>query len=172
MILWALAASSYIDSAHGQTLAPNRQRQPLNVTLETDKKFYELGDKLTVEVKIKNVSQGTTYLYEVDCGESASLSLWLKDAVSGMDIQPDSIPDALPPPPSSKSSFSELPASQIRDTEFTATLAELGVIKNGRYQLVVTYHSPITKRSSFGLPMWTREDGDIESNRVTIQVGR
>ena len=95
----------------------------------------------------------------------------LKDAVSGKDVSQEFIADAPPPPPVSRDAFVKLLPSHIYGVVLTARLAQFNVQKNGTYELVAEYHSPIPSRMSFGLPIWSREKGAVPSNRVTIQVG-
>ena len=93
-------------AASGQSPATKisaREGVPLEVTLKTDRDSYKLGDEITVQVLLTNRSKSPLYIYaSLDWGESASLSLWLKDAVSGKDVPEEFIADALPPPPGSK----------------------------------------------------------------------
>lgn len=143
----------------------------LVVTLSTDKSSYKLGDKVAVEVLLTNTSKGPLYLYAaLDWGESASLSLWVKDAVSGKDVPEEFIADALPPPPVSKDVFVKLLPDHVYGVVLTSNLADLNIRKTGSYELVAEYHSPIPSSMGFGLPIWSRESGTISSNRVTITV--
>lgn len=146
---------------------------PLEVTLKTDRAFYKLGDEITVQVLLTNKSKFPLYIYaSLDWGESASLSLWLKDAVSGKDVPQEFIADALPPPPGSKDAFVKLLPDHVYGVVLRSKLAELNVQKSGTYELVTKYHSPIPATMNFGLPIWSREKGAITSNRVTITVGK
>ena len=81
-------------------------RPRLDVELRTDKSSYKLADVITFEVLLTNRSRVPIYLYsDLDWGESASLSIWLKDAASGKDVPELFIHDALTPPPTSKDDF-------------------------------------------------------------------
>ena len=157
LVLWALVAGLYASSSNGQTPTPDHGAA-LELTLKTDKGIYKLENRITVTATLRNVSQGITYLYALDFGESASFSFWIKDALSEATIQSEAIADALPPPPVSRSSLLGLAPSQIKETSFTATLAELGINRSGKYQLRVIYHCPLTKKFAFGLPIWQRRE--------------
>lgn len=145
---------------------------PLEVTLKTDRDSYKLGDEISVQVLLTNRSKSTLYIYApLDWGESASLSLWLKDAVSGKDVPEEFIADAMPPPPGSKDAFVKLLPDHVYGVVLRSKLAQLSVQKSGAYELVAEYHSPIPSNMNFGLPIWSREKGAVPSNRVTITVG-
>ena len=144
---------------------------PLEVTLKTDRDSYKLGDEISVQVLLTNTSKSPLYIYApLDWGESASLSLWLKDAVSGKDVPEEFIADALPPPPGSKDAFVKLLPDHIYGVVLRSKFAQLNVQKSGTYELVAEYHSPIPSSMNFGLPIWSREKGAVPSNRVTITV--
>jgi hypothetical protein len=149
------------------------ERSPLELTLKTDKSSYKLGDEITVQVLLTNRSKSPLYIYApLDWGESASLSLWLKDAVSGKDVPEEFIADALPPPPTSKEAFVKLLPNHVFGVVLTSRLAQLNVQKTGSYELTAEYHSPIPASMNFGLSIWSREQGALASNRVTITVGQ
>jgi hypothetical protein len=124
---------------------------PLEVTLRTDRDSYKLGDGITVRVLLTNKSKSPLYIYApLEWGESASISIWLKDALTGKDVPEYFIPDALTPPPNSMKDFN--------------------VRQKGTYEITAEYHSPIPASMNFGLPIWSREKGAVPSNRVTITV--
>jgi hypothetical protein len=144
---------------------------PLEVTLKTDKDSYKQGDVLTIQILLTNKSETPIYIYaQLDWGESASLSIWIKDAVSGKDIPQQFIADALTPPPTSKDAFVRLLPDHVYGVVFKTSLGDLNVKKSGAYELMAEYHSPIRSEMSFGLPIWSREKGTITSNRVKMTV--
>jgi len=148
------------------------EASPLELTLRTDKDSYKLVDNITVQVLLTNRSKSPMYIYAtLDWGESASLSLWLKDVASGKDVPEEFIADALPPPPGSKDAFVKLLPDHVYGVVLSSKLAQLNVQKSGTYELVAEYHSPIPSSMNFGLPIWSREKGAVPSNRVTITVG-
>ncbi len=144
---------------------------PLEVTLKIDRDSYKLGDEIAVQVLLTNRSKSPLYIYApLDWGESASLSLWLKDTVSGKDVPEEFIADALTPPPGSKDAFVKLLPDHVYGVVLRSKLAQLNVQKSGTYELLAEYHSPIPSSMNFGLPIWSREKGAVPSNRVTITV--
>lgn len=148
------------------------EESPLEVTLKTDRDSYKLGDEISIQVLLTNRLKSPVYIYApLDWGESASLSLWLKNTVSGKDVPEEFIADALPPPPSSKDAFIKLLPNHVYGVVLRSKLAQLNVQKSGTYELVAEYHSPIPASMNFGLPIWSREKGAVPSNRVTITVG-
>jgi hypothetical protein len=158
--------------SHGQAKSATQiERSSLSVELRTDRRSYMLGDEITVEVLLTNRSRYPLYLYSpIDWGESASLSLWIKNAVSGKEVDQEIIPDALTPPPSSKDDFIRLPPNHIYGVVLTIRWADLSVHNKGTYDLVVEYHSPVSSTMAFGLPIWSQEKGTLPSNRVTVVV--
>lgn len=149
-----------------------REESPLVVTLKTDRSSYKLGDKITIRVLLTNRSESPLYLYAaLDWGESASLSLWVKDAVSGKDVPEEFIADALPPPPTSKDAFIKLLPDHIYGVVLVSNPADLNIREKGIYELTAEYHSPVPSSMSFGLPIWGREKGSVSSNTVKITVG-
>jgi hypothetical protein len=144
---------------------------PLKVTLKTDRDSYKLKDEVTVQVLLTNKSNSPLYIYApLEWGESASISIWLKDALSGKDVPENFIPDALTPPPGSKEDFVKLLPDHVLGVVFTSTLKDFNLRKKGTYEITAEYHSPIPASMNFGLPIWSREKGAVPSNRVTITV--
>lgn len=166
------ATSGQSPASSAKVVGMAHEGSPLELTLRTDRDSYKLADNITVQVLLTNRSKSPLYIYAtLDWGESASLSLWLKDAVSGKDVPEEFIADALPPPPGSKDAFIKLLPSHVYGLVLTTKLAELNVRKSGTYELITEYHSPIPSSLNFGLPIWSREKGAVPSNRVTITVG-
>jgi hypothetical protein len=149
------------------------QSPRLAVELRTDKRSYKLSDVVSFEVLLTNRSRAPIYLYsDLDWGESASLSIWLKDAVSGKDVPEDEfIFDAITPPPRSKDDFVKVLPDHVYGVVIEVTVHDLSVKKKGIYEVVAYYHSPVPREMSFGLPVWSIEDGMLVSNRVRITIG-
>ena len=144
---------------------------PLEVSLRTDRDTYKLGDEIKIEVLLTNKSRAPLYLYAgLDWGDSASISLWLKDMATGREVPQEFIHDAVTPPPTSKEAFVRLLSNHVYGIVLRSSLATLNIQKNGTYEVVGEYHSPIPASMNFGLPIWSREKGIVPSNRVTIKV--
>ena len=164
------AAQSSRGGAGGERVA---QVAPLQVTLSTDRNSYKVGDEVSIQVLLTNRSKSAFYVYDhLDWGESASLSIWLKDQDSGEHVTGDFLADAITPPPSSEDQFVKVLPDHVYGVVVRTTIAELNLRKTGTYELTAEYHSPIPAKFSFGLPVWSRESGRVPSNRVTITVGK
>jgi hypothetical protein len=131
------ATSGQSSAGSAKVVGMTHGESPLKVTLKTDRDSYKLGDEITVQVLLTNKSKSPVYIYaSLDWGESASLSLWLKDAISGKDVPEEFIPDALSPPPGSKDAFVKLLPDHVYGVVLRSKLAELNVQKSGTYELV------------------------------------
>jgi hypothetical protein len=143
----------------------------LAVWLTTDKEIYGFADETRIHLCLKNITMAPEYIYgTIDWGETASLSIWVRDADSQRDVAASFIADAPTPPPMSVSAFSQIPAVQCYSVDLAVALSELNVTHTGRYEVVVSYHSPIPRSMSFGLPIVSRENGEFQSNRISIAV--
>jgi hypothetical protein len=174
LVLAGLTVGTCSGQSSGSAKVGNMAHEgsPLQVTLKTDRDSYKLGDEISVQVLLTNRSKSPVYIYApLDWGESASLSLWLKDTATGKDVPEEFIADALPPPPGSKDAFVKLLPDHVYGVVLKSKLAQLNVQKGGTYELVAEYHSPIPASMNFGLPIWSREKGAVPSNPVTITVG-
>jgi hypothetical protein len=151
--------------------AADSDAEPVNVELRTDKDSYKAGENIIIEVLLTNRSGASFYVYNnLDWGESASLSLWIKDESTGKSVPQHFYADALTPPPNSKADFMKLLPRHVYGVVLKTTLDELGLGKSGKYELIVNYHSPIPARFGFGLPIWGKEKGSISSKPVVIAV--
>ena len=149
----------------------SKQKHGIIVKISTEKMEYRLGDKLKLEVLIKNISPKDMFIYnELDWGESSSFSLWVKDARTGKDVVGQHLADALPPPPSSKDQFTKLVPGYSFGFESNWMIKEINIDKPGDYLLEVVYHSPVPPEFAFGLPVWSTEMGKVGSNVVKIHV--
>ena len=170
--LWVGAISGQSAASSAKVLAMAHEGSPLELTLTTDKDSYKLGDEITVRMLLTNKSKSPLYIYApLEWGESASISIWLKDALTGKDVPEYFIPDALTPPPNSKDDFVKLLPDHVFGVVFTSTMKDFNVRQKGTYEIMAEYHSPIPASMNFGLPIWSREKGAVPSNRVTITVG-
>lgn len=167
---WASLSADLLKPMPGAAKRAEPEKVPLAVTLKADKNTYKLRDKINLQVLLRNTSQSTIYIYALlDWGESASVSLWAKDASSGGDL-PEHFWGSPPSPPAVKDSFIRLNPNYIYGALYREDLKTLGIERPGRYELVAYYHSPVSAEMSFGLPIISREDGKARSNGVTITV--
>jgi hypothetical protein len=105
----------------------------------------------------------------LDWGESASFSIWFKDAAT-QEYLPQTPGSPPSPPATSKESFVNLDPDYIYGTVFYEKLRNVGVEKSGEFLIVGEYHSPVPSNMSFGLPIWSRDMGSVRSNIVRINV--
>jgi len=155
------------DTAQGASVT-----RPIEFTLRTDRGTYKLGDEIRIEVLLTNRSSAPLYLYAgLDWGESASISVWLKDVSTGKEVPQEFIHDVVTPPPTSREAFIRLLPHHMYGAVLRSRLVTLNVQKKGTYELVGEYHSPVPESMSFGLPIWSREKGAVSSNGVVIVVG-
>jgi hypothetical protein len=160
-----------VAKAKGGSPAQTPKKCPLEVRLEADMPSYRVGDEITVEALIENTSGTALYLYaDLGFGESASFSLFARDAVSGEDLPQSPIFDDLPPPPTSKDEFIELRPAHVYGVGLGCPLSQLGIKKKGTYDLLLSYHSPVPMSYAFGLPIFSREMGAIDAKPVRITV--
>jgi hypothetical protein len=146
-------------------------KKSLLVKLTANNNTYKLSDAMSIRVLLINNSNDPISLYKgLDFGESASLSLWITDATSGREIIQNFIADALPPPPKSKNAFITLLPDHIYGVQFKIKIADLSIVRKGKYNVIVEYHSPVPSGMRFGLPVWDAEMGSVSSNVITITV--
>ncbi|MDR2011942.1 MAG: hypothetical protein LBQ20_02600 [Rhodanobacter sp.] len=152
-------------------IAESAHMPAIKVILNADKSIYRFNEKIVIQVLLTNNSELPVYVNDwLDWGESASVSLWLKDLSSGKDMAQTMISDAISPPPSSKDDFVKLLPNHVYGIIIITNPSELGAQKNGTYELVAQYHSPIPASMSYGLPILSRENGKIISNRISLKV--
>lgn len=170
-LLLPLAAYAEQSQVPNARTTESARSYSVKVTLITDKTTYKLGEKIVVQVLLTNKSKLPVYVYGwFDWGESASVSLWLKDVSSGKAISQTTIPDAISPPPGSKDDFVKLLPNHVYGVTLTTDLSELGAQKGGAYALVAQYHSPIPASMGYGLPILSRENGAISSNQILLKA--
>jgi len=144
---------------------------PLDVVVKTDKSIYKIGSTVDFQISLINRSNRPIFVYaDMEEGESASYSIWLKDVNSGEDVDAVFLADSLTPQPHSKDDFIEIPPNYFYGVIFSTSLARLSINKPGTYRVEVYYHSPISGNMSFGLPIWSRESGIITSSPIQIRV--
>lgn len=143
----------------------------LALSLRSNKSSFRVNESIAIEVSLLNVTSMPIYLYaDLDWGESASLSLHIRDAVSKEDIAQDFIADAVTPPPQSKDDFVKVTPHHLFGVVLTVKLQELNLAAKGSYELIVEYHSPIPSSMSFGLPIWTRDRRALFSPPLVVHV--
>jgi len=150
-----------------------QKKGPLVVKLETDRLVYLHNERIHLRVLLTNVSSERLYIpIPLDWGESASLSLWASDAVSKKEVQGGFLADAPTPLPKKREDFVQLLPNHILGVSDQISLEDLNLNRQGKYELHVNYHSPVPSEFNLGLPIWSKEEGPIRSNIVTIEVAK
>lgn len=145
----------------------------LSVSMYLDTQRYKLHDAIHVCVLLTNASSEPFYIaIPLDWGQSAGLSAWAFDSATKQVIEPDVIADAIRPPPNGPDDFVKILPNHILGLRDTFPLKELGIDRPGRFDLRVDYRSPVSRVLSFGLPIWSSEQGTAQSNTITIEVSR
>jgi hypothetical protein len=169
--LWVLAGQEPTETAKPSPVGANGA-SGLNVTIRADKSEYQLSDKISLLVLLENRTKSPIYLFsDLEWGESASLSLWPRNAVSGVELPMNFVFDEITPPPKSQDDFVKLLPGHVFGVVLTCPLNRINIREKGKYEFVVQYHSPIPSNLGYGLPIWGREKGVIPSNHVIISVG-
>ena len=169
-----LVALLVIAVGYSLALGQKESSNALSVTLKTDRLKYRVGEKIKFDVALLNSGDSPIYLYGyLSWGYSSSFTLHVMNA-TGREIQAKELDDSLTPPPPSddRGAFIKLNPEHFFGTTRVASLDELNINRPGRYKIKVGYQSPIPNSFSQGLPIWSREEGWLESNIVEIEVIR
>ena len=140
-----------------------------------------MADNVRLEVQLTNIGSQTLYVYDDICwnlGNFLTIHVLTPDGkeVSG---KMDSWRDCLPPPPhrDDLSRFTRLEPQRFYGLIENFTLQEL-VPGPGQYEIVVHYEPALTTDwiDKYGgpeivkLPIWTRDEPMLISNRIRITV--
>ncbi|HEY2113569.1 MAG TPA: hypothetical protein VGJ51_00655 [Candidatus Angelobacter sp.] len=169
--------------AEGGNPRPLSSVLQLAINAQSPQQFYWITDELQLETYLRNVGGSDLYLFDYICWNPGSLLNIHVFDMAGKEVSGNSgfLRDCLPPPPqpNDTSRFRLLaPGAAYTDTE-TFSIAEL-VPKPGEYDLIVYYHSAISRdwireyggEKLMALPIWTSEVPTIESNKLHIVVKR
>jgi hypothetical protein len=149
---------------------PVKKTASLKMSVEADKKKYAIKDVVKLKMIFKNVGKQNVYIYSaIDEGMGASVSFWIKDHTTKKDISTNFIAGGASPPPVSEMDFVSITAGREISRTFAIPLEDYEIPKGGRYEINAVYHSPTPAAWSFGLPIWSREMGELEST-IVIEV--
>lgn len=97
--------------------------------------------------------------------------MFVRDA-SGKPVLPKIVPDELTPPISRDdvTSFVKLTPRHFLGVNFREDLNMLNLRTPGKYSIFVKYHCPISISDVELRDFWSKEDGTITSNVVTVEV--
>ena len=169
--------------------ARNEKRSPsphdsslrLSLTIRADRQVYSLSDAVPLEVQLTNTGPSTLYLFDDVCFNPGNFLTFEVFTTSGKEV---SVPitflrDCLPPPPrrNDTSSFFRLEPQSFYGVIEKYAVREL-VAEPGEYDVVVHYEAALSTDwiAKYGgakivaLPVWTREQPVLTSNRLRLSV--
>lgn len=156
----------------GGTTARQKETD-LEVSLSTDKRRYKGRDRINLEVKLTNThAVKDIFVYgTLELGHRGSFTLFQRDAM-GKEVPTRVILEAVEslPEPNDTSAFVKLLPYHFIGTDYKGSIAELNMVRPGRYTMWVEYHSPISVADVKVSPFWGSENGVIKSNVVEIEV--
>ena len=153
----------------------------LSLSIRADQRAYRMSDPVRLETQLTNTGGDTIYLFSDVCWNPGNfLTIHVFDArgkeVSG---HSDFLRDCLPPPPAPNDTtrFFKLEPGTFYGVVEKFDTREL-VPGPGEYTMVAHYVSGISKEwiSKYGgdqvaaLPIWTREQPQLRSNRLRLAV--
>ena len=166
-------------SARTQGLADatdlDQKDMDLEVSLVADKRTYKPRDRIKLEVKlINNHPIKDIFVYgTLQFGVRASFTLYRRDW-KGKEVPTRSIDSGseLPPKRSDTQAFVKLLPFHFLGKPYRSTIYMLHMERPGRYTMWVEYHCPLSSTAVEVKPFWSRENGAIKSNVISIEVVR
>jgi hypothetical protein len=140
-----------------------------------------MGEAVSLEVQLTNVSPGTLYLFDDVCWNPGNFLTMQVLTTDGKEVSGklDYLRDCLPPPPrrNDTSRFFRLEPGTFYGVIENFTVREL-VPGPGEYDIVVHYEAAISADwiAKYGgakiaeLPVWTRDQPVLASNRLRISI--
>jgi hypothetical protein len=171
-----LAVGFASQTAGRQESATTTQKtKQLELSVVTDRQKYKRHGKIKITAMLTN----TNYVKDIfvyralGWGYLASLTYTITDT-SGKRIQPKVLADDLtfPIPHSDTTFFVKLAPNHFLGTNYIETLDRLNLKKPGKYSIFVEYHCPISTADVDLRNFWSKEDGTLKSNVVSIEVVR
>jgi hypothetical protein len=184
--VWLLLAGAALCSAQQgrerrESVPPLYRSLRLSLTIRADRQLYNLNDAVPLEVQLTNTGTGTLYLFDDVCWNPGNFLTLEVFTASGKEV---SVPitylrDCLPPPPrrNDTSRFFRLEPQTFYGVIEKYAVREL-VAAPGEYDVVVHYEAGLSADwlAKYGgptiaaLPIWTREQPILTSNRLHISV--
>lgn len=161
--------------------SPHDSSLRLSLTIRADRQVYSLSDAVPLEVQLTNTGPSTLYLFDDVCFNPGNFLTFEVFTTSGKEV---SVPitflrDCLPPPPrrNDTSSFFRLEPQSFYGVIEKYAVREL-VAEPGEYDVVVHYEAALSTDwiAKYGgakivaLPVWTREQPVLTSNRLRLSV--
>ena len=140
-----------------------------------------MSDSVPIEVQLTNTGRSALYLYDDVCWNPGNFLTIHVFAMDGKEVsgKVELLRDCLPPPPRRDdiSSFFKLEPQTFYGVIQTFTVREL-VPGPGDYDIVVYYEAALTKDwiEKYGgskiaaLPIWTRDEPPLRSNRLRVSI--
>ncbi len=145
-------------------------RGKLSVLVTSDKKTYSLDDSIQLQVLLMNAGGTPIFLYGyLSWGHMSSLTLDVRDE-KGRAPEVLILEDALTPPPKDPSQFIKLEPGHLFGVIRCDDFEHINIREPGKYQIVVTYHSPIPKTFGFHEELWSMERGEVSSSPLYVEV--
>jgi hypothetical protein len=143
----------------------------LKLSIKLDKESYHLKETARLKVTLQNVGHSQITLFKkMGWGASASLSLAILDERNNP-LPPTFIDDAFRFRSFSKEDFASIMPDESLQKERGVNLQQYGIVKPGKYQIVVWYNSPVSKRNApSGLDIWSSENGMLMSKSISFNV--
>ena len=156
-----------------ENVAVKAKATTLAVSLVTDKRRYKGSDRITLQVKLTNTDAvKEIFVYgTLELGHRGSFTLFRRDA-KGKEVPTRVILEAVesPPEPNDTSAFVKLLPYHFIGTDYKGSIAELNMMRPGKYYMWVEYHCPISAAGVKVSPFWGSENGILKSNVVWIEV--
>jgi hypothetical protein len=164
-----------------ESVPPLYRSLRLSLTIRADRQLYNMNDAVPLEVQLTNTSSGTIYLFDDVCWNPGNFLTLEVFTASGKEV---SVPitylrDCLPPPPrrNATSRFFRLEPQTFYGVIEKYAVREL-VAEPGEYDVVVHYEAALSADwlAKYGgptlaaLPIWTREQPVLTSNRLRISL--
>ena len=146
-------------------------RAPLRLQAATPAARIRLSDRIIIEARIQNVSDGAVSIYgALRWGHAGGLVLRIIDE-RGKDVQPKALDDDLIIPSTLKdrSSFVTLQERHFVGVDRSDPAGDL-FPRAGAYTLWLEYVSPVPAAYGKGPNFWGRESGHLVSNRVRVEI--
>ena len=147
----------------------------LEVTLAADKRTYQAGDRIKLEVRLTNNNAvKDLFVYgTLEFGYRGSFTLYRRDA-KGKEVPTRMIDEALElrPKPDDIGAFVKLLPFHFLGTTYRSSIHLLNMERPGRYTMWVEYHCPISNADVELSLFWGKESGTIRSNVVWVELVR
>lgn len=185
VLLLAVTASSaqQVDKKRNAETHAEGSRRPLRLSLaiRADQQAYGMADVVPLSTQFTNVGEGTLYLFDDVCWNPGNFLTIHVFTAGGKEVsgKSDFLRDCLPPPPSKNDTtrFLKLDPDSFYGVIEKFSVREL-VPGPGEYDIVVYYEAALSSDSirRYGgdkiatLPIWTRDQPLLTSNRLRITV--